>query len=240
MPLLIPMFFWLLISGSDGSPIVSHQTWNELLYKNVTASGKVSYKGFKTDEEKLNSYLAMLASNVAQANWSRHEQMAYWINTYNAFTIKLILDHYPVKSIMDIESGKAWDKPFILLQNRKYTLNQIEHEILRAKFDDPRIHFAVNCAAISCPRLLNEAYTAEKLDRQLTAQARSFINDRAFNKISSSAVSVSQIFDWYNSDFTKMGTLIDYLNNYSAVKIEAGAGITYLTYNWNLHEMYGQ
>jgi len=189
---------------------VSHDQWSTLLKKHVSTEGMVDYEGFKEDRALLNTYLNMLKNNSPNTDWSKNESMAYWINAYNAFTIDLILQYYPLKSINDIsKSGKKpWDIPFIKIGGKSYSLNNIEHDILRAKYKDPRIHFAVNCASISCPLLLDKAFTAENLDSAMNQQATRFINDNKRNKISSNSAQLSKIFEWFKSDFEQGGTLI--------------------------------
>ena len=211
----------------------NHQKWNDLLQKHVSENGNVDYKGFKKDEAALQSYLELLSKNLPEKSWTKNATLAYWINVYNAYTVKLILDNYPVKSIKKINS--PWDAAFINLGNKKYSLGQIEHKILR-KMNEPRIHFAINCASYSCPNLLNEAYTEKNLNNQLEAAAKSFINDKSKNNITANTIEISSIFDWFTGDFKKKGTLIDFLNKYSSVKINAKAKISYKEYNWNLNE----
>ena len=115
-------------------------------------------------------------------------------------------------------------------------LDHIEHKILRKEFDEPRIHFAIVCASKSCPALLNRAYTADSLETQLTTQVKGFLADDFRNKISENKVGLSKIFSWFKGDFTKNGTLIEYINRYSAVKVNKDAEISYLKYNWELNE----
>ena len=218
----------LAATPSSETATASHEIWNTLLQLLVSEEGAVNYKGFKQSEGRLSVYLQQLAKNPPQSSWSRNEQMAYWINLYNAATVSLILQHYPLTSIQDIE--KPWDQKFIKVGDKTYTLNQIEHEILRPQFQDPRIHFAVNCASQSCPELLNEAYTAAKLDQQLEAQAKSFVNNPKHN----SSEGVSQLFNWYKEDFTKKGTVVDYLNRYA--KTPYKGSLTFKDYDWNLNE----
>ncbi len=212
---------------------ISHQEWDAMLSKHVSATGKVNYKGFKAEEATLDQYLSKLTSNPPQSNWAKNEQLAYWINAYNAFTVKLILNNYPLKSITELKD--PWDTPFISIGDKKYTLNQIEHEVIRKQFSEPRIHFAVNCASQSCPELLNRAYTADKLDSQLKSQTRAYINNPKHNVISTDQVTISSIFDWYKEDFTKSGTVIDFLNAYTDKKIRTDAKISYKEYDWNLN-----
>ena len=227
------LFSLLLISSSIYSQKNTHQKWNELLKNHVSENGNVDYKGFKKDQVALESYLELLSKNLPEKSWTKNATLAYWINAYNAFTVKLILDNYPVKSIKKINS--PWDKEFINLGNKKYSLGEIEHKILR-KMNEPRIHFAINCASYSCPNLLNEAYTEKNLNNQLEAAAKSFINDKSKNNITANTIEISSIFDWFTGDFKKKGTLIDFLNKYSSVKINAKAKISYKEYNWNLNE----
>ncbi|MBL7960399.1 DUF547 domain-containing protein [bacterium] len=217
---------------------VSHGTWNAILQKNVSASGNVNYREMVKDRAALDTYLNLLSDNPPKADWTSNERKAYWINAYNAFTISLILQHYPVKSIKDIGGffKSPWDIKFINIGGTTYSLNHIEHEILRKEFDDPRIHFAIVCASRSCPNLLSEAFDPSQLDEHLDEQATAFINDLAKNKISSDKIKISKIFDWFEKDFTKNGSLIDFLNKYSQVRIDRSASVSYSSYDWNLNE----
>ena len=218
--------------SSDAKPI-DHKQWNDLLQKYVSKNGKVNYKGFKKDGKNLQIYLDNLAKNTPQKSWSRNATLAYWINAYNAFTVKLIIDNYPTKSIKDIKD--PWDKEFFTLGSKKYSLGEIEHKILR-KMNEPRIHFAINCASFSCPNLLNEAYTEKNLNTQLNTVSKSFINDPSKNTISADKVEISKIFDWFSGDFKTNGSVIDYLNKFSKVKISKNAKVKYKEYNWALNE----
>ena len=210
-----------------------HRGLDSLLQKYVSGAGRVDYKGLKTDQDALHAYCKLLSDNPAQETWTREEQMTYWINAYNAFTLQLIVDHYPTKSILNFDGGKTWDVKRIPIGNKKYSLNQIENEVLRPQFKDPRIHFAINCAAKSCPPLWNHAYTPETLDSVLETRTRDFINDPKFNTITASKAGVSKIFDWYGTDF---GDLKKYLNKYAAVQIKPSTALRFLEYDWNLNE----
>ena len=218
----------LAATQSQETQAVSHEIWNTLVQMYVSDKGAVNYKGFKQSKGRLDVYLQQLSQNPPQSSWNRNEQMAYWINLYNAATVALIVENYPLKSIQDID--KPWDKAFIKVGDKTYNLNQIEHEILRPQFQDPRIHFAVNCASQSCPELLNEAYTAAKLDEQLEKQTKTFINNPKHN----SASEVSQLFNWYKDDFTKNGTVLDYLNKYADTPYKGT--LRFRPYDWNLNE----
>ncbi|WP_345268041.1 DUF547 domain-containing protein [Nibrella viscosa] len=224
--------------------VVDHSGWNRLLKEHVDERGLVDYKGFKKDEKELKKYLDLLSKNPPSDKWSQDEQMAYWINAYNAYTVQLILDHYPVSSIKDIGSkikipfvNTPWDIKFIEIGGQKYDLNNIEHGILRRKFNDPRIHFVLVCAAVSCPRLRNEAYTADKLDRQMDEQGRDFLNNPARNDIKKGEASLSKLFDWYKMDWNKDGKSVAYwVNRYANTKIDKNTRIAYQDYNWSLNE----
>ncbi len=223
----------------------SHELFNTLLKKNVTNQGVVNYKAFIRDSVAFNQYLKVLSANPPdEKTWSRNEQMAFWINAYNAFTIKLITKYYPIKSIKDIGSSiqipfinTPWDIKFIMIGKDKMDLNNIEHGILRKKFDDPRVHMALVCASNSCPILLNEAYDAKRLDEQFTKQTKAFLSDPYRNKIASDKAQLSMIFKWYSMDFNKKGSSVkDFVNNYSPIKIKADTKISYVDYDWNLNE----
>ena len=214
-----------------------YEWWDQWLKKNVSGKGEVNYKNMKPELAALQSFIAEMGRKVPAAEASRNEQLAYWINLYNAATIQLVLQSYPVKSIRDISNGKPWDDVFITAGARKYSLNNIEHDILRKQFADPRIHFAINCAAKSCPKLLNAAFDKDRLDMQLNSLAKSFVNDPFKNKITATQIDISEIFNWYRQDFTQQGSLIDFLNTWSAVRISASASIHYLNYDWSLNEL---
>ncbi len=239
-----------LVFGCNGSKMtvqsnsqpISHQLWEEVLQAHVSEDGKVDYAGLKKDPTKLNAYLKLMGDNHPNAkNWSENERLAYWINAYNAYTIELILKHYPVKSIKDIKKGivllnTVWDIKFIEIEGNTYDLNHIEHGILRKEFEEPRIHFAIVCASYSCPNLLNHAFTAEQMEEQLTTQSKAFINDPSKNKLAPNQIQLSKIFSWFKGDFTKKGTLIEFLNTYSTTKINSEAASSFLDYSWSLNE----
>ncbi len=223
---------------------ISHDTWDNLLKKHVKKHGLVDYKGFVKDSVELNSYLKLLKENPPSENsWSKNERLAYWINAYNAFTISLIVEAYPVKSIKDVGPAlsipfinSVWSQRFILIGGKEYSLDDIEHSILRKEFDEPRIHFAVNCASISCPPLRSEAFLAEQIDQQLKEQTASFINDQEKNNITEKKATISKIFDWFKGDFTKDQKLFEFINQYSETKIDAKTKIRFMDYNWGLNE----
>tara|TARA_R110000787_G_scaffold13189_3_gene41704 strand:+ start:9575 stop:10429 length:855 start_codon:yes stop_codon:yes gene_type:complete len=211
----------------------NHSDWNILLQKNVSDKGNVNYKGFKKEELKLKSYLTSLSKNIPDDSWSKDEKMAYWINGYNAFTIQLILDNYPISSIKDIDN--PWDIEFINLGDKTFSLNDIEHEILR-KMNDPRIHFGIVCASVSCPKLQNVAFEASSLNSQLDIATKGFLADPARNNLSENSIEISKIFKWFSKDFKNEGSLIDFLNKYAEITISQNAKKSYKDYDWNLNE----
>lgn len=211
----------------------THEQWDVLLKKYVDLEGNVDYKNFKNDIGALNTYLNNLSIHAPSDNWSKSEKLAYYINIYNAATVKLILDNYPIKSIKDIKS--PWLKKRVMIGDREWSLGGIEYKILR-KMDEPRMHFAINCASYSCPKLLNEAYTSAKMESQLQKATMEFLNDSKRNRIEKNKVQLSKIFKWYNKDFTQNGSLISYINMHSGKNISNKIKIEYLEYNWTLNE----
>ena len=258
MKFLIPIFLILLISileiscrsrdpllyGThyDSSPI-SHDIFNNLLAKHVSDSGNVNYKGFIADSVRFNKYFELLENNHPNRKWSKNERLAFWINTYNAYTIRLVITNYPVKSIKDIggsiyKVNTAWDIKMIKIGDEIYDLNNIEHQKIRGQFDEPRIHFAINCASVSCPKLLNEAFYPERLEEQLEQVTSEFVNDKKRNLITYEKAILSKIFSWYSRDF-KLGhkSVTDFINNYSEVKLNSNTDLDYMDYDWNLNDV---
>jgi len=193
-----------------------HKPWAALLNKHVVLidngkSSQVRYAGFAQDRNELKAYLNTL-SKVSQAEfngWTKPQQMAFLINAYNAYTVEKILSRYPnIKSIWDF--GKIFGNPFkdkfFPLLGREFSLDMIEHETLRkpGAYDEPRVHFAVNCASVGCPMLREEPYVAARLDAQLEEQTRRFLSDRSRNRYHAqdNALEVSEIFKWFSIDWT--------------------------------------
>ncbi len=228
--------------SENASQPITHEIWDQLLQKYVSDSGVVNYRGFLQEKERFHAYLDSLSNHPPnETHWTKDEKLAYWINAYNAFTVELILEHYPVESIKKIAGNipminSSWDLKFFKIGGVDFDLNTIEHDILRKQFHEPRIHFAINCASKSCPKLLNKAYSAEKIEQQLQNQAIYFVNNSKKNRIHQNEIAVSKIFDWFQSDFTKSGRLTDFLNQFSRTKIAKNAAIRYLNYDWHLNE----
>jgi len=195
----------------------NHAAWHALLGKHVKpfAGGNASavdYAALKNERAALQAYLASLSAvgETDYGKWSKPQRLAFLINAYNAYTVELILTKYPdLESIKDLGSvfQSPWKKKFFSLLGQERTLDDVEHGLIRAPgaFDDPRIHAAVVCAAIGCPMLRPEAFTAEKLDAQLDDGMRRFLADALRNRFdaASGRLLVSKIFDWYGKDFEK-------------------------------------
>ena len=212
------------------------ETFDSLLKKYVTSDGVVDYKGMLSEKESLTSYINYLKNTKPEKTWSANKTKAFWINAYNAYTINLILENYPISSIMKINNGKAWDVKMAEVGGVTYTLNEIEHEQLRAVYKDPRIHVGVNCASFSCPPLANFAFTETNVESELEQLMKRFVNDPKRNVLTPKKVSLSKIFEWYQGDFTTEGKLIDYIKKYATIELAKKTKVRYLEYNWNLNE----
>ncbi|MEM6261931.1 MAG: DUF547 domain-containing protein [Bacteroidota bacterium] len=233
--------FWVEVpEGQSAAPV--HELWDTLVKQHVTPDGQVDYPGFAGDRERLEAYLDLLAIQPPNTTtWSDAEQMAYWINVYNAFTVQIVLDHYPVGSIREITPGipfinSVWDEPLITLGGKSYTLNNIEHGILRTQFQDARIHAVLTCASISCPKLRTEAYIPGRLDEQLDVQMQEFLRNPNKNQPDPESPKLSAIFNWYGGDFEAEGGLIVFVNRFLDQQITAGAQVEFLEYDWGLNE----
>ena len=224
---------WSLLFSIQGiTQDFDYAQLDSFLANYVTESGQVNYKLITTKD--MNPILNQFVKTAPTEAWSKDETLAYWINAYNIFTIKLIADNYPVKSIKDIE--QPWDQKFIPIGGQLLSLNQIEHDIIR-KMNEPRIHFALVCAAVSCPKLYNKAFQASTLDGDLNMLTASFLANSTKNSISENELEISKIFQWFTGDFkTKERSLIDFLNQYSSINIAADAKIRFKDYNWSLNE----
>ncbi len=225
--------FILLISVSTFGQGFDYKDYASFLKKYVSEKGNVNYDKIKASKAELDVLIAQFEKIQPAESWSKNDKMAYYINLYNVNTIKVVIDNYPTKSIKNING--AWDKKFISLGKSKMSLGDVEHKILR-KMGDPRIHFAINCASFSCPDLKNDVFLPSTLDKQLESATKYFINDSSKNSITENEIKISEIFNWYLDDFKSFGSIVDYLNKYSNVKIDKKAKTKYMTYNWNLNK----
>ncbi|MBU2019142.1 MAG: DUF547 domain-containing protein [Bacteroidetes bacterium] len=212
------------------------KVYGQLLNLYVTSNGKVNYKGLKKANELMDQAIYHFKENTPQSGWSDNQVLAYWINAYNLFTLKLVTDNYPVNSIKDIAGGKPWDKKFIQLDGKTLSLNDIENGIIRKQFKEPRIHFAVNCASISCPKLINKEYNKDNLNSLLTQQTKAYLSDKSENVITENSLNISNIFNWYKDDFSVAGGVTEFIKKYSGTDVKSNASIGFQEYNWNLNE----
>ncbi|MCB0405447.1 MAG: DUF547 domain-containing protein [Bdellovibrionales bacterium] len=231
----------------------SHNLWKQVLDKYRTQAGGVAYGPLKADTEKdsahpLSAYLKSLSEVSYQmfSSWDRNAQMAFLINAYNAFTVRWIVDHYPVSSIKKTVGWFAspWKQEFFSLLEGKIThLDAIEHDWLRKKYEDARIHAAVNCASISCPILQATPFTAKNLDAQLEGAFRAFLQDPSRNRYEpdSGVLNVSKIFDWFESDFEKSyGSVKNTIERFGPPGAQRALNkkgtLRYLDYDWGLND----
>ena len=215
--------------------------YGELLNKYVK-NGLVDYQGIKNEEAVLEEYLKILENTNVKA-LSADEQFAFYVNSYNAWTIKLILGAYPeIKSIKELGNifKTPWQKKIVRINGEVITLDDVEHKILRKKFKDPRVHFAVNCASRSCPPLISEPYRGSNLNQQLDQSTRAFINDPESNYLKGNKLYVSKIFKWFPEDFDDdiLGFFLLYAEGDFKKELEARKDkikIEYLHYDWSLN-----
>ncbi|MDF1588550.1 MAG: DUF547 domain-containing protein [Gammaproteobacteria bacterium] len=251
-----------MCSGSAAAQAFDHQLWDDLLKRHVVVIDggqitKADYAGFQSQRQDLKQYLDSV-SMVSQAefdNWSNETQLAFLINVYNAWTVELILTKYPdLNSIKQLGGffRSPWKKTFIPLFDREVSLDYIEHDLIRGsgRYNESRIHFAVNCASIGCPALRNEAYTAELLDAQLEQQTQLFLQDKKRNRLDGNRLMVSEIFKWYRKDFEQgwrnTGSLTAFLALYGkALGLDSDQQtklqqseivIAFLDYDWQLND----
>ena len=233
----------------------SHARWTAVLREHVRGE-RFDYAALKADPAPLREYLRELqAVTPAQlAGWTREQRYAFWLNVYNAYTVKKVTDNYPLESIRDLSRvfglKSVFDEPFLPLpahhpegKDRPLSLNDVEHEILRARFRDPRVHAALNCASLGCPPLLAEAFVAERLEEQLDERMRSFLADRSRNRIDreAGALELSKIFRWFAEDFEReAGSVAAYVARFVPEEdreLVRTARIRYLDYDWSLNDV---
>jgi len=231
------------LTGQSSNLTKSDEIYSALLSKYVSSDGNVNYPGFIKEKKRFQTYLDYLSNNKPNSKEPKNVRLAYWINAYNAFTIKLIIDNYPMESITKLHPyyyipgyNTVWHKEFFQIGEEDFNLDRIEHDILRKEFNEPRIHFTINCASKSCPVLRNEIYSASKINDQLQDQTRRFLSDSTKNKISKNKLELSEIFNWFPDDFNINGELALFIDRYTEISILSGAEITFLPYDWSLNE----
>lgn len=239
---------WLPYQANSDKTI-NHQQYqaflNKYVYKSKQGVNYVRYSKVNADDKvSLETYLKTM-SQVPIAKYNRNEQLAYWINVYNALTIDTVLKHYPVKSIRDIKLGGwfssgPWDAKLITIDDKKVSLNDIEHRIIRPIWNDPRTHYALNCASYSCPNLQKQVYTGKTIDAMLISDAQQYINSKRGVDIENNKLYVSSIYDWYQVDFGgNAQSVIQHLQQYASPKLKQQLqqynDISGYRYNWQLN-----
>lgn len=233
-------------SNTRSKAIINHSSWQGILdsYLVVQPDGsRFRYQAVKgKDRKKLGEYIKTLTA-LDPRQYSMQEQKAYWINLYNALTVNLILDHYPVQSITKLGSWYRfgpWDEVITRVADQALTLNDIEHRILRPLWKDPRIHYGVNCASVGCPDLAEKAFTGENTEAQLEQLARRFIQQEKGVEWVDGRLVLSRIYEWYQQDFGNRKELLLHLQRYSAPtqakRLGAFSGVIEYQYNWQLNE----
>ena len=238
---LILMCGLFFLGRSMAGNNIDNSIYALLLEKHVTEN-RVNYDGFKKDEKLLDEYLIILSKTDAKSLFG-NKRFAFYINVYNAFTIKLVLTKFPgINSIKEIGGffSNPWNKKFILLQGITVSLDHIEHDILRPEFKDPRVHFAINCASKSCPPLLNQPFESNILDSQLDYQTKKFINDTKNIFVKGDTLFISKIFKWFKKDFS--GNPIIFIKQYASSDLKETLTqrkekitLKYLDYDWSLN-----
>ena len=216
----------------------SYQEWDKFLSKyTIKKDDQTLVKYSKINKEEINKVLEQFEAVKKDefASWSRDQKLSFWINVYNAYTIQLIVKNYPLDSIKDLGSlfSSPWSKDFIPLFGKKMSLDNIEHDTIRKNFKEPRIHFAVNCASMSCPSLFRSAFTPKKLDKQLAKVENNFLNNKEKNKLKGNVLYLSKIFDWYGEDFEVYGGPQKYFEDRFEIKV---SDVKYLEYDWSLNK----
>ena len=257
----ISLFFIVVAHSALAVDSISHERWDSLTKQHVIsinngASSEVDYQGLLPKRAELKQYLSDLGAVSQQTfdSWEKNDQLAFLLNAYNAWTVELILTKYPdLDSIKDLGAffQSPWKKSFIPLLGKTRSLDDIEHKLIRGsdRYNDPRIHFAANCASIGCPALRAEAFIGKRLDSQLDDSTRSFLSDKSRNRLRKGDLEVSSIFKWYEGDFEKgwrgQKNLAQFLASYSKeiglnkkqvqLLLEGDIDIEFLDYDWALN-----
>lgn len=239
-------------SSAINAITVDHAPWDRLLKKYLVTDHPSGSNRFRygdvtaADRQALDTYLTEL-QQVKVSSLNRNEQQAYWVNLYNALTVQVVLNHYPVKSIMDIDispgffSNGPWDAKLLNIEGEEVSLNDIEHRILRPIFKDNRLHYALNCASIGCPNLQPLAYTTDNMEELLEKSAREYINNPRGAQIIKGKLQVSSIYKWFQEDFggSKAG-VINHLQKYArgslAEELKTKKEDVRYAYDWALNQ----
>jgi hypothetical protein len=239
----------LLANGPEGSGLELHNRYDVLLRKYVVGLG-VDYSGWVANGEDVSALRQYVTDLTAldPGTWTTDEQLAYWLNLYNAVTVRLILDNYPLESIKDLGGflkKSPWERELVSVAGRDLSLNDIENEIIRPTFQDPRIHFALNCASVGCPPLKAGAYFPATLSEQLDAVCRRALNEDQWVRVENDQVFLTKIFEWYADDFKQDGgSVLGFISGYrdtdlvegQADLVEGQVEVKIMDYDWSLNE----
>ena len=237
---MILSYLSVLISTFSSSQSQEEKAFSGLLSACVTPDGLVDYRSLKVQRKLLDDYFLFLENNQLRLTADSASAKSYWINYYNTATLRIVLSRYPLKSMRDIPTASLgyetiWEVPLHKINGRKYSLNQVERELLMDRFQDPRIHFALVCGAQSCPPLRRELYEPCKLDEQLDDQARIFLSNPKWNQITGTTSTLSPIFKWYRADFQMSGQpLHKVLASYIGRPVKSEV-FEYSEYDWSLN-----
>jgi len=231
-------------SPEQAAPL--HATFDRLLDTYVR-DGAVDYKawsGSDVDKAALGDYVEQL-TELDPEQWPAHDALAYWINLYNAATLRLVLGNYPLASIKDLGGflkTSPWERKVVIVGGRELTLNEIENKIIRPTFADPRIHFALNCASMGCPPLAAEAYIPARLGEQLDTACRTALNRDQWVRVDGETIMLTKIFDWYGDDFrANGGTVLGFVRRYHDGSLPKGdPKIQFMSYDWSLNQTPGE
>lgn len=232
---------------------VDHSQWANLLSTYVSLGGdgitRVDYAALAdsaADVEKLGAYIDLLQETKV-SGLNQDEQFAFWANLYNAVTVEVILEHYPVRSIRDISISPGlfsigpWGKKLVTVEGEELSLDNVEHDIMRANWDEPRVHYAVNCASYGCPNLALEPFTGKKLEAQLEKAAKDYVNHSRGVSFDGNKLTLSKIYDWYGKDFgttkaAQLKSIAKHAEPELADKLKAHSGRVSYDYDWSLND----
>lgn len=208
----------------------------DVFFQTFVKAGKVDYRSLKSQPHELDGLL-LLAKEISISKNNATVYQAFWINIYNLLVIKGVVDHYPLNSPLEVDG--FFDKIMYEVGGMNITLNALEHQLLREKFpDEPRFHFVLVCAGLGCPPIIDKAYLPASLEAQLEAQTSKAMNDPNFIRTTNDRILVSQIFEWYATDFSRNGNgLIDFINRYRDPDLSAEVKIGFYPYNWKLNDI---
>ena len=226
------IYLLLLFTSISFAQKMNYAAYSDFLSKHVSFTGNVSYDKIKADQAQLTTIIQTFEKTSPEKTWEKNEKLAYWINAYNAYTLQLVSNYYPIKTTNEIKD--IYKINFIEYKGIKISLDYVEHEILKS-LEEPRYHFVINSAAIGSPILNNEAIEPATIDRQMNNAARLFLNDGSKNLITDTTANLSKVFDWYATEFVTVKPFIEFVNQFSVNKISEKTEIKFNEFNWALN-----